>query len=629
MTSDIENDDQAGLAEEVLTLLNSLAQDDLNDVHRARLCALLAESEEARWAFLHAVHLGEGIKQWSRTQAAADVWAVVDLLRESDDTQDNELAAELEHLAMDEALQSRESADGRANEVTPRAVIQAGASSGGGALIGQRAAMALAASLLVALALWQVVPRQRDATTPGADTLAINGVPAVKTMYALSDSENVVARVTSATNDLSWSRGQEPQDFLMRFRPGDVFGIEQGLVQLEFSAGALLIVESPAMLQVMSANSARLIQGRVVGRADNGNFTLLTPTANVVDIGTEFGVGVSHSGTDVTVFEGEVHVLPLLGSVDSDSVQKLQRGMSVWIDSHGLTNSRRQTNQERFQRGFVRPVDATHEEDSVSLLDLISGDDTTQQRIAGSIDPQTGYWGRPPWLDSQRSQAQRGDTQFAQTDWNPMVDGVFIPRSNAREMQIDSDGHMVYLPPNNGSTWGPIWARRRFGLAYEQALLSSGRPGYWGDGALSQVLERLQQTRDGLMGLHANVGITFDLNAVRESRSRELNYFKAVVANLDSPPADHYPNGAPSGDSSNTASVADLRVFVDGKLRYSRLQFGRSDGEAAIHVALNSDDRFLTIVTTDAGADPVFDHVVLVDPVLEYEQPPVPQPDRA
>jgi len=625
-----QSDSRRGAGGELDALLTKLKQHDLDEAGIARLGELLSGSEDARWAYIHAVHLDEGIKKWSRTQGEADVWAVVDLLRESDDSQDKELAAELEDLAVDDALLAQNSVAGQLAGVARRRETKV-SDSQRGARPWRKVALAVAATLIVAMAWWQYTPSGGDATISERETLAvvnnvpISDVPIVQAAYSFSDSEHVVARVTSASSDVSWSLGSEPRDFLMRLRPGDVVGVERGLIRLEFSAGALLVVESPASLQITSATSARLIQGRVVGRADNGNFTLLTPTASVVDIGTEFGVGVSPGGTDVTVFEGEVHVHPLLGSVDSGSMQKLQQGMSVWINSHGLTNSRRQPNQERFQRGFARPAEAAHEEDAVSLLDLISGDDTTQQRIAGSIDPKTGYWGRPPWLDPQRTKAQQGDTQFAQTDWNPMVDGVFIPRSNAREMQIDSDGHMVHLPPNKGSTWGPIWARRRFDLASEQqALLSTAQQGYWGAGALSEVFQRLEQTRDGLMGLHANVGITFDLDAVRSSRSRELHYFKAVVANLDSSPRD---------DSSEAGSLADLRIFVDGKLRYSRLQFGRNDGDAGINVALSNADRFLTIVTTDAGSDPVFDHVVLIDPTLEYAPPPasapVPQPDQA
>ena len=627
-----------GTSAEIDLLLNKLARNDLGESGMARLGELLTESEEARWAYIHAIHLTEGIKRWSKSQGEVDVSAIVDLLSQSVDPQDRELATEIEHQAINNPLLNRQSERDSSSSVDaqeptyldsrPTPTRIGGNPSDGVRPAWKRfgnrwAGLAVAASLLAAL-YWYGSPQQGDAPIFNEGNLAVNQTPANKVAYRLDDSEQVVARVTSATVDVSWSHGKEPQDFLMRLRPGDVIGVDKGFIQIQFSDGAHLVVESPAALQVTSATSARLMEGRVVGRADNGNFTLLTPTATVVDIGTEFGVGVSSAGTDVRVFEGEVHVHPLLGSVKPSSVKKLQRGMWVRIDPKGLSNSHPEPTQQHFQRSFGQPERSLVDATSVSLLDLLSGHESTQQPIAGSIDPKTGYWGRPPWLDPLRTEAQRGDTQFSSTDWNPMVDGVFIPRSNAREMQIDSDGHMVYLPPNSGSTWGPIWARRRFEQTSKRTLLSSTPQGYWGAAALSNVLKRLQQTSDGLMGLHANVGITFDLDAVREARARNLKSFRAIAVNLDTSPAGH----SRGEDSPNGDSFADLRIFVDGKLRYSRLEFGRRDGDAGIVVALSDEDRFLTIVTTDAGTDPVFDHVVLIDPILEYE-PPKPQPDRA
>ncbi len=610
MTSNNQFKNQHDSADDLESLLTKFALKEHSEADLVKLSALLSESEHARWSYIHAVHLGEGIKGWSQTQGVVDIWAVLNLLHESDNLQDRELASHLEELAVDDARLAR---GPRLSQQVRAAHRQRGVNGRNWwqtVRSWQKAGLAVAATFLLAVSFWQGFRHEGDVSTIDEEFFARNDAVIPNVEYTLSDSENVVARVTSITSDVAWTHGREPRDFLMRFRPGDVVGMEKGLLQLEFSSGASLIVESPAMLQVTSATSARLSRGRVVGRADNGNFTLLTPTANVVDIGTEFGVGVSNRGTDVTVFEGEVHVHSLLGRVEAGSMQRLQTGMSVLINPQGLSNSHSVSHQPHFQRSFDRSTRILLDENSVSLLDLIGGHDSTHTQIAGSIDPKTGYWGRPPWMDPHRTKAQRGDTQFAQTDWNSMVDGVFIPRSNAREMQIDSDGHMVYLPPNSGSTWGPIWARRRFDPIPEQALFSAAHQGYWGAGTLSQVVDRLQQTRDGLMGLHANVGITFNLDAVRESRSRELAYFKAIVANLAS---------SPRGDDPKANSVADVRVFVDGKLRYSRLQFGSNDGDASILVELTHEDRFLTVVTTDADGDPLFDLVVLIDPVLEYE----------
>ena len=54
-----------------------------------------------------------------------------------------------------------------------------------------------------------------------------------------------------------------------------------------------------------------LESGRLTGKVDDGKFWLTTPTAKVIDLGTEFGVTVGPtSNTDVCVFDGEVQVRP-------------------------------------------------------------------------------------------------------------------------------------------------------------------------------------------------------------------------------------------------------------------------------------------------------------------------------
>ena len=68
--------------------------------------------------------------------------------------------------------------------------------------------------------------------------------------------------------------------------------------------------------------------------------------------------------------------------------------------------------------------------------------------------------------------------------------------------------------------------------------------------------------------------------------------------------------------SDGAKSLVDLRIFVDGKLRQSRIAFSPPDGEEAMAVSLDDNDRFVTIVATDAGGDSSLDRVVLVDPIF-------------
>jgi hypothetical protein len=119
--------------------------------------------------------------------------------------------------------------------------------------------------------------------------------------------------------------------------------------------------------------------------------------------------------------------------------------------------------------------------------------------------------------------------------------------------------------------------------------------------------------------------VTFNLEAIRSHWQRSPAAFRAIVSNLDNS-MQRMPEWA-----AQVRLTADLRVFVDGNLRASRLDFGRKDGEIEITTELKKEDRYLTIVCTDAAQNAeaghdAYDHVVLIDPVLELLQPSIDTP---
>ena len=100
-----------------------------------------------------------------------------------------------------------------------------------------------------------------------------------------------------------------------RIKPG-VLKVDQGQVQIEFLTGAQINLESPAELRIFSVDSVKLVSGKAAARIPPGarGFTLSTPDAAIVDLGTEFAVSVGKLGeSEVHVVEGEVDV-SLLGS---------------------------------------------------------------------------------------------------------------------------------------------------------------------------------------------------------------------------------------------------------------------------------------------------------------------------
>ncbi|BCU79758.1 LamG-like jellyroll fold domain-containing protein [Luteolibacter sp. LG18] len=92
---------------------------------------------------------------------------------------------------------------------------------------------------------------------------------------------------------------------------GEVLELKSGVVQLDFSRGARVVVEGPARFEILSDNSAALREGKLhatVPPSAHG-FKVEAPGFVAVDYGTQFGCSVTPMGTpEVHVFEGAVGV---------------------------------------------------------------------------------------------------------------------------------------------------------------------------------------------------------------------------------------------------------------------------------------------------------------------------------
>ncbi|MEQ8211278.1 MAG: FecR domain-containing protein [Lacipirellulaceae bacterium] len=117
-----------------------------------------------------------------------------------------------------------------------------------------------------------------------------------------------VARITGLV-DCQWEEGQTAFQFGSVVTPGEQVELAAGLLQLTFDSGAKVIVQGPARFVPMSSMQARLERGKlsaVVSESARG-YTVMTPSAEVVDLGTEFALDVRDDGaTELHVLEGEV-----------------------------------------------------------------------------------------------------------------------------------------------------------------------------------------------------------------------------------------------------------------------------------------------------------------------------------
>ncbi|MEO1616852.1 MAG: LamG-like jellyroll fold domain-containing protein [Planctomycetota bacterium] len=164
---------------------------------------------------------------------------------------------------------------------------------------------AAAAAVLICVLAGRVLQLElfRPSDPPQAQLLD----PALRDESEEPTSEGV-ALVTRLV-DVVWSDQESPFEVGDALTPGRL-AIDSGYAQIEFFCGATVVVEGPAELDLRSPTLARVRSGRLraqVPPAARG-FSLEVDDMTVVDLGTEFGLSVSPSGTNVQVFDGEVEL---------------------------------------------------------------------------------------------------------------------------------------------------------------------------------------------------------------------------------------------------------------------------------------------------------------------------------
>ncbi|MEM9283174.1 MAG: FecR family protein [Verrucomicrobiota bacterium] len=94
--------------------------------------------------------------------------------------------------------------------------------------------------------------------------------------------------------------------------PAGKYELAQGAIDLLFTDGARVSLSGPARFSLVSARHIHLDAGNLVAQIPDEalGFIVTSPQSEVVDLGTEFGLSVSHEeGTDVHVIDGLVEVL--------------------------------------------------------------------------------------------------------------------------------------------------------------------------------------------------------------------------------------------------------------------------------------------------------------------------------
>jgi hypothetical protein len=185
------------------------------------------------------------------------------------------------------------------------------------------------------------------------------------------------------------------------------------------------------------------------------------------------------------------------------------------------------------------------------------------------INPVTGTLGET--FESDRS----GNGQYIPVPENRYIDGVFVPNSQGHPVQVSSRGHVfAECPPTNNIYYMEIIHSR-----------TGNNLQLWVDAA-AQSQEDSEAVCPNIF-MHANLGITFDLDAIRtDFAEAELSRF-VTEAGLS--------------PSATREGHVDVWVLVDGKVRYCQKGITEKGKAYPIAITLEKTSRFLTLVTTDGG----------------------------
>lgn len=408
------------------------------------------------------------------------------------------------------------------------------------------------------------------------------------------------------------------------FKKGDIFyntdksiTLEQGILSIEFGYGANVIIEAPCEFACKSNGSLELKFGKVFASVpvEAIGFSIETPSSRMIDLGTEFGVQVERDGSSsINVFQGQTQLVSRTPSKKVNSVI-LSKNQSRKVDVQTGTIEECAFNDLIFIQYFNSKHRTILTQKYLCLADIVGGGNGTGNgQLNKGIDVLTGA----AKVFTEVSGSQQGTRQYLPVAENPYIDGVFVPDGSSGPVVVSSQGHRFEsCPDTNGQFWGGIFN------------------GGWHESSVSAI-PRHPLRLDGVVYgtgiqpsiyIHANQGITFDLNVLR-SCIPDLTIYRFTALCGISDTLTDYADQLRAWKENWTSlmpecSLADVYVLVDGQVRFAKKDISVADAAAAISVDLHPTDRFLTLVTTQ-GSDPwanTNDWVLIAKPRLLLTEP--------
>ena len=214
---------------------------------------------------------------------------------------------------------------------------------------------------------------------------------------------------------------------------------------------------------------------------------------------------------------------------------------------------------------------------SINLADIVAGGSGYGGgERGGGIHPATG---EPTTGETGMIAIERPDELVAVPD-NRFVDGVFVPKSTA--VTATSTGLRIEgLPETSGQTWDYIKYGPSSGFTVNTISGTdySAEP-HW------------------MLALHANKGVTFDIEAMRAAYGFQASRFRTLFG-----------HGGAEGESR-----LDFAVYLDGRRVVHAPGFRAQQAGLEVDVEIPASARFLTLVVTEGEQGISHDQAILGNP---------------
>jgi len=391
--------------------------------------------------------------------------------------------------------------------------------------------------------------------------------------------------------DIKWADSEKPIQLDSLLRPGSMKLVE-GYAQITFDEGARIVLEAPAEINLENSNRAFLQLGKLSAEVpiQSRGFKIDTPSASIVDLGTEFGVKVKEDeSTEIHMFKGKASLLP--GRKGQTGKGRLvTAGKAMRVKASGLLSDIA-FNAGAFVKKISSKSNTVWRGNNIDLADIVGGGDgfgTAEDNMG--LNPLTGKAAFALPGEAVEGVGEEGIfvggnmfTEVVQSKW---IDGVFVPDGGEGPVQIAQNGlSFDGFSDTSGRIWTYLQNRKRsFNIGSDDNPNMANKP---------------------CLLMHVNLGITFDMDMIRDKFDGqvEIKAFRAKSGFrllLDK-------------------NKADFWVLVDGRVRYKRLGAVATAELDDVELFIAPDDRYLTLATTESDDGPWYDWAMFVSPTLILE----------